>query len=121
MEKLTKQESEAMLALWNIQKGTARQILDAHDKPLPHYSTLRSTLENLKEKNYLAIRPVGNTNEYIPLVKEAAYKKQFLSDFVKNHFSNSYKELVAFFAQEKNLTEKDLSDIMDIIKTRRTK
>lgn len=118
---MTLQEREAMLALWKIKKGTARHILEAHDEPFPHYNTLRSTLENLKQKNFLLIRPVGNTNEYIPVVEESSYKKQFLSEFVKDHFEDSFKDMVTFFAQEKKLSEKDLSEIIDIIKNKRSK
>lgn len=121
MEELSPQEREAMLALWKIQKGTARQVLEAHDEPLPHYNTLRSTLDNLRQKKYLEIRAVGTTNEYIPVVKEGIYKKKRLSEFVNDHFGNSYKELVTFFALEKNLSEEDLKEIIDIIKTKRKK
>jgi BlaI family penicillinase repressor len=121
MEKLTTQEQEAMKALWSIRQGTARQILEAHIEPKPNYNTLRSTLENLKEKNYLSIRVIGNTNEYFSLVKESVYARQFLSQFVKDHFKNSYKELVTFFAQDKRLSQDDLEEIMDIIKNKRSK
>ncbi len=121
MERLTSQERDAMLALWKIQKGTARQILDAHDEPAPHYNTFRSTLDNLKSKKYLEIRPVGNTNEYLPVIKETAYKKYFLTSFVKDHFSNSFKEMVAFFAEERKLTQNDLEEIIEIIKNRSSK
>jgi BlaI family penicillinase repressor len=116
MEKMTLSEKEAMSALWKIGKGTARQILQTHSAPIPHYNTLRSTLNNLKKKKYLEVRPVGTTNEYIPIIKQAKYKKDFLSNFVKEHFENSYKSLVSFFAKEKSLSQKDVEEILDLIK-----
>ena len=121
MEKLSNQEKEAMLALWRIGKGTARQILATHEEPLPHYNTLRSTLENLRRKAYLESTAIGNTNEYLPIIKSAAYKKHFMSEFVKNHFQNSYKELVSFCAQTKKLSESDITEILDIIKNKKTR
>jgi predicted transcriptional regulator len=121
MEQLSLAEYSAMVSLWKIGKGTARQILESHESPAPHYNTLRSTLENLRIKGYLQVQPIGNTNVYSPLVQNKKYKKQFLSDFVKDHFQNSYKDLVAFFANHKKISEADLEEILDIIKNRKSK
>jgi predicted transcriptional regulator len=122
MEKLTEQERQAMLALWKIKTGTARQIFEAYDEGTPvHYNTLRSTLSNLGKKGYLEIKPVGMSNEYFPIISENEYKKQNLSELVRNHFNNSFKDLVSFFSEEKDVSDSELSDIMDIIKNKRTK
>jgi predicted transcriptional regulator len=58
---------------------------------------------------------------YKPEVKEAEYKKYFLTDIVKNHFDNSYKDLVAFFAEQRKISPKDLQEIMDMIERKKNK
>jgi len=118
-EKLTKQEEAAMLAIWKSGKGFVRDFLDQHSEPLPHYNTLVSTIKNLEKKGFVDHKLVGNINEYFPVIKEADYKKQFLTNVVKDHFSDSYKELVAFFAEEKKISAKDLKEIIEMIERKK--
>jgi predicted transcriptional regulator len=115
LEKLTKQEQDAMLAIWRTGSGAIRNFLENHSDPAPHYNTLVSTIKNLEKKSYVSHRVIGNVNEYFPVVEEHEYKKQFMRNIVKNHFSNSYKELVAFFAEEKQISAKDLREIVEMI------
>lgn len=119
LEKLSKQEEEAMLAIWQTGKGVARDFLNKHAAPVPHYNTFVSTIKNLEKKGYVSHRLVGNVNEYFPVVEEAEYKKQFLTTVVKNHFSNSYKELVAFFAEEKRISAEELQEIISMIENKK--
>jgi len=119
LEKLSKQEEAAMLAIWGAGKGVAREILEHHQQPQPHYNTLVSTIKNLIKKSFVGQRVVANANEYYPLVKEADYKKQFVTSMVKNHFSNSYKELVSFFAEEKKISTAELKEIINMIEKKK--
>ena len=119
MEKLTKQEEQAMLAIWRTGKGVAKDFLDNMEGEPPHYNTLVSTIKNLEKKGYVVSRKIGNTYEYTPAVEEAEYKKQFLTHVVKNHFANSYKDLVSFFAEQKKISPKELREIIDMIEKRK--
>jgi len=114
-EKLTRQEEEAMLAAWKTGEGSVKAILENMDAPVPPYTTLASTIKNLEKKGYLSSRLVGNTYLYQAAVAEQEYKKSFLTQVVKNHFDNSYKELVAFFAEQKKISAKELQEILDMI------
>jgi len=40
---------------------------------------------------------------------------------VSNYFGNSYKELVSFFAKEEKLSEKDLKEILKMLKKKNKK
>jgi predicted transcriptional regulator len=115
LKKLTIQEQEAILAVWKTGRGAIRDFMENHSKPVPHYNTLVSTVKNLEKKSYVSHRVIGNVNEYFPIVEEEEYKKQFMTIVVKDYFSNSYKELVAFFAEEKKISAKELKEIIDII------
>ena len=72
-------------------------------------------LENLERKKYVTAKRYGNTYQYTPLVKEYEYKKIFLNRVVDNYFSNSYKEMVSFFAKEQKISAKELKEIIDMI------
>lgn len=121
MEKLTRQEEEAMLAIWKIGECNVKQVQDALPEPKPPYTTLASTVKNLEKKGYLASRLIGNNYLYRPALREADYKKNFMSGVVKNYFSDSYKELVNFFVQQKKLSPKELKEIIDMIESGKTK
>ena len=115
MEKLTKQEEQAMLAIWRTGTGFVKDFMDHIPESPPHYNTLVSTIKNLEKKGFVGSRKMGNMYQYTPLVDEAEYKKNFLTNMVKNHFANSYKDLVTFFANEKKISANDLKEIINLI------
>src|SRR5579871_5936933 len=102
MEKLTKQEEEAMQAIWQCGSGTVKDFLDQME-PQPPYTTLASTVKNLERKGFVNSEKIGNTYRYTSAIREEEYKKRFMNGFVSDYFSNSYKDLVAFFASEKKI------------------
>ena len=114
-EKLTQQEEQAMRAVWKCGEANVKTFMEYMDEPLPPYTTLASTIKNLEKKGYLSSKLVGNMYLYKPLVQEDDYKKQSLTNMVKNHFDNSYKDLVAFFAEQKKISAKELQEILDMI------
>ncbi|MXV14566.1 BlaI/MecI/CopY family transcriptional regulator [Hufsiella ginkgonis] len=115
MEKLSQQEEEAMLAVWQVENGFIKDFMDAMPEPKPPYTTLASTIKNLEKKGYLKSERYANANRYSALVKEAEYKKRFMSGFVNNYFKSSYKELVTFFAKDKKISAEELKEIINLI------
>lgn len=115
MEKLTKQEEEAMQAVWQTGQGVIKDILDQVAEPKPPYTTLASTVKNLERKGFVKAEKMGNTYIYSPAISEEEYKKRFVGGFVSSYFENSYKDLVAFFAKDKKISTSDLKDIIDLI------
>lgn len=116
MEQLTPQEEQLMLYVWNFGKGFIKDYREMYPEPKPPYTTVASIAKKLENKGFLKSKLYGNTYEYRPSVKEDLYKKQFLSGVVDNFFQNSYKNMVTFFAQEEKLSEKDLEEIIQMIK-----
>ena len=115
MEKLTQQEEQAMRAVWKCGEANVKTFLENMAPPLPPYTTLASTIKNLEKKGFLSSRLMGNMYLYTPAVNEEAYKQQSLTNMVKNHFDNSYKDLVAFFAEQKKISPKELKEVIDLI------
>lgn len=118
-EKLTTQEEEAMRAIWNTGEGNIKTFMELMEEPVPPYTTLASTIKNLEKKGYLSSRLIGNVYLYKPLIEESEYKKQFLTNVVKHHFGNSYKDLVTFFAKQKKISPKELKEIIDMIEQKK--
>jgi BlaI family penicillinase repressor len=120
MEKLSEQEEEAMQVIWKRGGGYIKEFLDAMPQPKPPYTTLASTVKNLEKKGYLKSEKLGNTYRYLPLIEEELYKKRFMSGFVNEYFRNSYKELVAFFAREEQISAEELKEIIRMIESKKS-
>jgi len=115
MEKLTPAEENAMMAVWKSNGGIVKDILEHCPEPKTPYTTLASTLKNLQKKGFIAAKKYGNVYAYSPLISEDEYAKKALSGLVRNHFENSFKELVSFFAREEKISSRELREIIDMI------
>ena len=115
MEKLTHQEEDVMLLVWQKGEGTIRDYFRLKDKPMP-YTTFASIIKNLEQKEYIKLRRIGTTNLCSPLIDETAYKRKFISGFIRDHFQNSYKEMVSFFVKEEKISADELNEIIRILK-----
>lgn len=110
-----------MQVIWKTNGGFIKEFLDHLPEPIPPYTTLASTVKNLERKGFLKSEKLGNSYRYLPLIKAEDYKKRFMSGFVSDYFKNSYKELVAFFASEKNISAEELKEIIDLIENQKNK
>ena len=115
MEKLTHQEEELMLIIWQQGKGFVKDFMARMEEPLPPYTTVASIVKNLERKGFVQSKRYGNTYEYTPFVDENEYKSKFLSRIVNNYFENSYKEMVCFFAEKQKISAEELQEIIRLI------
>lgn len=115
MQKLTQQEEEAMQLIWQNNGGFVKDILDLLPEPKVPYTTLASTLKNLEKKKYLKATKLGNSYRYEPIIGEDEYKTAFMGNFVSNYFKNSYKDLIAFFAEDEKISPEELKEIIEMI------
>ncbi len=115
MEKLSQNEEEAMQAVWCSDNGTIKDFLELMQDPKPPYTTLASTVKNLEKKKFVLAKKIGNTFCYSPIIKEDDYKKACMGEFVSDYFSNSYKDLVTFFANQEKISADELKEIIQLI------
>lgn len=115
MEKLTHQEEEIMLIIWQRKKGFIKDFIQDMREPCPPYTTIASIVKNLERKGYVSATRYGNTYEYAPIIEENEYKAKFMSNVVRNYFENSYKEMVNFFVEEQKISADELQEIIKMI------
>jgi predicted transcriptional regulator len=101
---------------WELGKAFIRDIIPLLPDPKPHYNSVATMVKILEEKGFLNHEVVGNMYQYFPVVSREDYQKHALKDVVSQYFDNSYPRMLAFFAKEQNLSEKELSEILEIIK-----
>ena len=84
MEKLTMQEEEVMIYIWELESCYVKDIVAKFEQPTPPYTTVASIVKNLERKKYVKAQRVGNTYLYTPAIKESEYKRSFMSGVVRN-------------------------------------
>jgi BlaI family transcriptional regulator, penicillinase repressor len=115
MKELTKSEEQIMQILWDLKRGVVNDIIDRMPEPKPAYNTVSTIVRILETKGIVDHKAYGKTHEYFPLISKEDYTQGFLNGFVKNYFSNSYKNLVSFFSNRENLSTKDFEEIIEVL------
>lgn len=115
MKELTKAEEQIMHILWEMEKGFVKDIITHLPTPKPAYNTVSTIIRILEKKGFVSHKAYGKTYEYFPLISKEEYTKQFMKGLVKNYFSNSYREMVSFFAKDKKLNINELEELQQKI------
>jgi len=115
MKKLTKAEEEIMQILWKLGKGFVKDIIQQLPKPKPAYNTVSTIIRILEKKGFVSHNAYGKSFEYYPLIDKDDYKKAYLKSLVKNYFSDSFQEMVSFFANEENMSIEELEEMRKTI------
>ena len=119
MQKLAKREEQIMQVYWDLKKAFIRDIIPHLPEPKPHYNSVATMVKILEEKGFLDHESVGNIYCYFPVISREEYQKYAMKDIVSQYFDNSYPRMLAFFAKEQNLSEKEMAEILEIIKSKK--
>jgi len=113
MKELTKAEEQIMQELWLLEKAFVKEIVDKLPEPKPAYNTVSTIIRILEKKGFVDHYAYGKTHQYFPLISKTDYTKSYFKNFLSGYFSNSFQEMVSFFAKEDKMT---LSELEEIIK-----
>lgn len=110
---LTKAEEKVMKILWSIKRGLIRDVVAKYDDPKPAYTTVATIVKILEKKGFVGRNPIANSYEYYPVVEKSEYTKGFMRSFVKNYFSNSYKNLVSELNSDDEMTTQEMQELIE--------
>lgn len=113
MKELTKAEEQIMQELWLLEKAFVKEIVDKLPEPKPAYNTVSTIIRILEKKGFVDHYAYGKTHQYFPLISKTDYTKSYFKNFLSGYFSNSFQEMVSFFAKEDKMS---LSELEEIIK-----
>ena len=119
MLKLATREEQIMQVFWDLKKAFIRDVIPLLPDPRPHYNSVATIVKILEEKGFLDHETVGNMHQYFPVISRNDYQKHAMKDIVSKYFNNSYPRMLAFFAKEQNLSDDELSEILNIIKSKK--
>ena len=110
---LTKAEEQVMQILWDMKKGLVKDIRDSFEDPKPARNTVSTVVRILEKKGYVGHKAYGNVHLYHPLISKSEYSKSQLFGLMESYFNNSFPAMASFFAREKDLSMKDLEDLLE--------
>ena len=113
---LTKAEEQVMQILWELEEGLVKDIRDSFGDPKPARNTVSTVLRVLEKKGYVGHKAYGNVHHYFPLISKSNYSKGQLFGLLENYFNNSFPAMASFFAREKDLTVKELNELLEAAK-----
>ena len=116
MKELTRAEEEIMQVLWDLDGGFVKDVIQQMPEPKPAYNTVSTIIRILDQKGFVDHESVGKSHRYFPVVTKEEYSKTFMKGFVSRFFSGSYKEMVSFFADQKDMSVQELESLLDEIK-----
>ncbi|WP_159517309.1 BlaI/MecI/CopY family transcriptional regulator [Sunxiuqinia indica] len=112
MKELTKAEEQVMQLLWTLEKAFVKDLIEQMPEPKPAYNTVSTIVRILEKKGFVGYEAFGKTHRYFPLMSKKEYTRKYLKNFMKGYFSNSFKEMVSFFAREDNMSIAELEELM---------
>lgn len=121
MEKLTKREDQIMQIVWQLKTAFIRDIIERLPEPKPHYNSVATIVKILVKKGVLKSRLLGNTHQYSPAIDFEEYRDENLGNIKKKFFENSFPKMMAYFAKEEKLSEEEISELMEMIKSNKSK
>lgn len=115
MKELTRAEEQVMQILWDLKEAFVKEIIEQIPEPKPAYNTISTIVRILEKKNFVGHTAYGKSHQYHPLVSKKEYTRKFMSGFVQNYFSNSYREMVSFFAKEEKVSISELEEVKKMV------
>ena len=113
---LTKAEEQIMQILWEKGEGIVSDIRNTFDDPKPARNTVSTVVRILEKKGYVGHKVYGNVHLYYPLISKSDYSKSQLFRLMEKYFNNSFPAMASFFAREKDLTLKELEELLGDIR-----
>lgn len=110
---LTKAEEQMMQILWDMGEGLVKDIRDRFSEPKPARNTISTVVRVLEKKGFVAHKAYSNVHIYYPLVTKSEYSKNQLFGLMESYFNNSFPAMASFFAREKDLSIKELDELLD--------
>ncbi len=115
IKELTKAEEQIMQILWQLGEAIVKDIIERMPEPKPAYNTVSTVVRVLEGKGIINHKAYGNSHVYFPLISEADYKKFTFDKMMNNYVDNSYKSLVSFIADEKQLGVNELDELTALL------
>jgi len=116
LDALSQFEWQIMNHLWNVERASAREVMEAlPEKAQRAYTTIQTYLERLVDKGYVTKEKIGMVNFYTTEVPREEVVDGATNSFIERVFHGSGSSLAAYLLKNRNLDPEDLKKIQDIL------
>jgi len=110
-------EWDILEALWQAERATARQVTEAlAGRRGWAYSTVKTLLDRMVEKDLVEARQVGNVWEYTPAVPRQRAQRWAWRRFVDMAFGGAVAPTLAFVTREARLSREDRQELRELLR-----
>ena len=99
---LTTRETQIMQVIWQFQEATVELVQEQLPDRLVD-STIRTMLQIMEQKGYVAQRKEGRAKVYRPLLNQADVRKSAVRQLVDRLFSGSPDMLLAYLVEDEEI------------------
>ena len=99
------------ITLWKVEENGAIRL--ELEEPVPRLKIMEQKGFVVKHKS-----GAGKTFVFSPLMTRERYRRLVVDDVKDTFFGGSVKSLVSFFAEEDELTQEDINEILTILQSR---
>jgi BlaI family transcriptional regulator, penicillinase repressor len=117
MKKLTQAEEEIMQKLWQLEHALVKDVQNLFLDPKPNYNTVATVLKVLEKKGFVSHKTYGTIYEYYSLVSKDDYARVQLGNFTRSYFNDSFPKLAACFIRDKNMSIKEMDDLLKTLQS----
>lgn len=112
--KLTQAEWQIMKVLWKEHPATARQIMTRLPMGVSWaYTTIKTMLSRLAEKNAVSEQKRGNTSLYEPLLSQRKARLNAFTSMLDQAFDGATGPLVHFLLEEQQLSPGQKKELIE--------
>lgn len=121
MVTLTKAEEKIMKILWKIGKGFIKEIREEFPDPKPPYNSVSTIVRVLVKKEIVGYNAFGTSHQYYPLINKDEYRKGQLGSIIKDYYNNSFKQVVNFFSENKDIKQEEIDEAIRLLEELKNK
>jgi BlaI family penicillinase repressor len=109
-------EWDVLDALWEAERGTAREMSEALAKKRGWaVSTVKTLLDRMVQKGLVHARQVGNVWEYTPALPREEARRSAWTEFVHKAFGGATAPALQFLATEAKVSKKELAELRALL------
>lgn len=112
MKELTKAEEQVMQALWTIEQGFAKDIVESVEGKHA-YNTILTVIRILVDKGFVKYEKFGKAFRYSPVYSKEEYSQFKIQSIKNNYFGGSYQKLLSFLVEKEDIDLETLEQILN--------
>jgi predicted transcriptional regulator len=114
---LTDAEARLMTVVWDKQRATVTEVVDALGKRAVNYSTVQTLLRILEAKGYVAHEKAGRAFVYRPLIDRHQARRRALTHLLARLFDNSPALLVTNVLEDERIDPSEIERLKKLLES----